>query len=285
MDIEKSRIGFLKEYDVFGSRRDRYFAMLPQHDLSALYLFLSKARLERPINSILDVGANIGLASFCIHDLVPAAIVHAFEPSRQTFTLLERNISHNGLSDSVHVHCLAAGDTNGSLSFRDDEDFLAGSAVGTGDDAYEVAGVTLDAFAAAQGIAAIDMIKIDVEGYELAVLDGARETIRANDPIVFFECNPSALVRSNIELRDFLEAASNHLGDLYVVDRLSGDRLPIGRGAAAEAGLRAMITSHWDVFDLVNLPASRPLAPLPPPQEALSGSFSRWLRRTLRRGT
>ncbi|BCW88354.1 hypothetical protein sos41_14930 [Alphaproteobacteria bacterium SO-S41] len=255
MDIAKKSVRFRNEFEVFGSAEDRYFNQLPAHDLSALFTFLDRHHDTFRAKWALDIGANIGLASLCIHDLYPESYIYSFEPSRLTFSLLDKNVSHNGLKSQIFPQPMAAGSAEGQISFLDDQNYLAGSGAGTGEGSYEVRVTTVDEFVKYHAMPALDFIKIDVEGYELSVLDGARDTLKRFRPAVFIECNPSLLDKTQTPLEGFLEYLTEALGELFVVDRLSGCSVPIGRGAGAAAAIRGLMETPWDVFDLVNRPS------------------------------
>ena len=145
-----------------------------------------------------DVGANYGLYAFSLRASVPDLLVEAFEPDPDCIALLHRTLKLGG-SDRVRVHPIALSDELGSMRFRRD---LATGSTGSllardhsSDDASDPTGdsfiidvmaSTIDAESDRLGIP--DLIKIDVEGAELAVLRGARETLRSHVPIILLEC-------------------------------------------------------------------------------------------------
>jgi FkbM family methyltransferase len=147
-------------------------------------------RFLRPGDTALDVGANIGS-----HTVAFAAAagetgsVLAFEPQRLPFQLLCGNVALNCLAN---VRCLqkAVGDRKGSakiaaLSPREPHNF---GAVSIGEEcsaSEDVEIVTIDSLA----LKSCRLIKIDVEGMEPEVIRGARDTIRACQPILFVENN------------------------------------------------------------------------------------------------
>lgn len=146
-------------------------------------LLAQMRELVVPGSVVADIGANIGNHSLFFAKICGAGLVYAFEPMRVTFSILERNIALNGLTN---VHC-----TNAALGAREGRvDLLhfpehnigaarlrAGSETGT----YPV--TTLDA----QRLPRLDFVKIDVEGSQLQVLEGAKETLRRCRPLVWIE--------------------------------------------------------------------------------------------------
>jgi FkbM family methyltransferase len=252
--LSERSIAFSRAYKVVGDDNDTYFSMLPNHDLSALYNFLSRNRGVVKLDRALDVGANLGLSSLCMIDLFPDVQIAAFEPSRETFAFLTQNIEINGLTQRVRLEELAVGDQEGELGFDYVPNFAAGSKIsadGTG--SYKVKVVTLDGYLKGAGDR-VDFIKIDVEGHEIATLKGARQTLANDKPIVFFECNPSAIVSTGEKVEDFLAQAGDLLGPLGRVVPISGEvfELPAD-GVEANAALRAQMATDFEVFDLVTL--------------------------------
>lgn len=253
MPSERS-ITFGRPYRVLGNEADTYFKMLPEHDLSALYNFLNRNRGVLTLRRALDVGANIGLSSLCMIDVFPNTKIVAFEPSKENYALLTQNFALNGFEDQVTAEELAVGEEDGEFGFDFNPDFAAGSRLSADvAGSYKVHVVPLDDHLKPdQG--AIDFIKIDVEGHEIASLRGARRILSEDRPVVFFECNPSAIVSSGGDLASFLGQASEILGPLGRVEPISGEvfELPSAPEAAAKA-LKAKMASDFEVFDLVNL--------------------------------
>ena len=143
---------------------------------------------------VMDVGANVGAYTLLFSTWAgPSGRVIAFEPSDASRSGLERHLRLNGLSDRVSVRAEAVAEATGTVSFKDagsdgDNRILASPR----DDARVVPSVSVDDFCATHDLAP-DLIKIDVEGAELAVLRGARETIAARGArlSMFVELHPS----------------------------------------------------------------------------------------------
>src|SRR4249920_1572284 len=148
----------------------------------------------RPGTIALDVGANVGSYAVLLGQWAgPDGKVFAFEPAPAVHAGLVEHIALNQLKDIVHPVAAAVGDTDGLAAF------LAASTAGEGRLASSserssgsVRVVTIDAFCRAHAINP-DFIKIDVEGWELSALRGARETIRRNrgSLALFVEMHPS----------------------------------------------------------------------------------------------
>lgn len=129
---------------------------------------------------VVDVGANVGQFLVAAKLFAPDSRVIAFEPDPDVCAALERNVS--GYS-SVRVHCAGVGRETGRLPlFRHPVSLMStlrpSEAVETYDRAntVDVELVRLDDALADEPT--IDLLKIDVEGFELDALRGARETLK-----------------------------------------------------------------------------------------------------------
>lgn len=164
--------------------------------------FLSPTDIKNPI--VLDVGANIGNYTEAILKFAPQSKVFAFEPSSKARNKLEERFAEN---DSVRVVPFALGKTNSFGTLW--ADFL-GSGMASltkrkmvhfGIDFNEsesVEVITLDSWSKSNNIFP-DIIKLDVEGHELDVLEGGMETL-ASAQIVQFEFGGC-----NIDTRTFFQ--------------------------------------------------------------------------------
>jgi FkbM family methyltransferase len=146
--------------------------------------------------TVVDVGANVGLytwlASRCVG---PQGKVIALEPSLSNWQALSRAKQVNGWSN-VEIHRVAAADRSGHMyleqsSYNSGNNALAETST-AGSDAVEV--IRLDDLLAGRKV---DFIKIDVQGWEAAVLKGAGQTLSQNRPLcVRIEIWPTGLRRA-----------------------------------------------------------------------------------------
>jgi FkbM family methyltransferase len=135
-----------------------------------------------PGDTVLDVGAHVGYYTVLSAVLAGGrGAVWAFEPNPANARFLRRHAEINGLRN-VHVTEAAASDAEGTARF----DFGTGSGTGrlSAGGALEVRTIRLDDFCAARALAP-SAVKIDVEGAERAVLEGARETLARHRPVIF----------------------------------------------------------------------------------------------------
>jgi FkbM family methyltransferase len=154
-------------------------------------------RLPRT-GTFFDVGSNVGLVTFEVLGRAGAGLqVHAFEPFAGNVAALRRNVELNPGAD-VHVVGSAVGAAVGSASLLPSQvpsesgchrivDGADGAApAGT----VEVPVTTVDDYAARHGIERVDVMKVDVEGLEPAVLEGAKGMLsRQAVGVVILEVN------------------------------------------------------------------------------------------------
>lgn len=153
---------------------------------------------------VLDVGANVGYtASVFARGVSPGFKVFAFEPERDNFALLTETMARLGLSTVVEPVRAAVGTSGGAIELWRNQRHPGDHRIAT--DAFQagrgalqtetVRLVSIDEFARERGIAdAVRFLKIDVQGYEPAVLEGMTETLRRNPRVsVAVEYMPRAM--------------------------------------------------------------------------------------------
>ncbi|MGH2906341.1 MAG: FkbM family methyltransferase [Solirubrobacterales bacterium] len=112
-----------------------------------------------------DGGAHVGLISMQVAANVPGVSIHAFEPHPEKFPSLQRNAARNGARMTANNFGLS--DSATALAYDADRHTIDAGA----DSSIEV--VALDSYAAHQALTRIDVLKLDIEGHELAALHGA----------------------------------------------------------------------------------------------------------------
>ena len=144
--------------------------------------------------TVMDIGANVGAYTLLFATWAGSSgRVFAFEPSTASRSGLARHLRLNRLCDRVSVEADAVADTTGTVPFKDVCSNGNNRMLAEPDgDSRAVPSVSIDDFCAAHGLAP-DLIKIDVEGAELAALRGARRTIAARGAglALFVELHPS----------------------------------------------------------------------------------------------
>ncbi len=131
-----------------------------------------------------DIGANVGGFTCMMASLGHA--VHSFEPVPETFCRLKNNAKFNGLLDRAHLNCLAVGKEPGLVTFHIQEDSPATNRLAKPGEPLRdkatstqvVAVIDLDGYCQSQGVQYIDFLKLDVEGMEPYVLQGAKALLK-----------------------------------------------------------------------------------------------------------
>lgn len=189
------RLGALMELDLgFWNERRSYFAgSYYQDDL----IRLLKALL-RPGEQYIDVGANIGATALCAGVLVgPSGRCLAFEPNPVAFDRLRRHLEVNGLQGRVEAHpvAIAAGESEARLVLAGENMGLGTLAprAGASGPSYSVRTVPGDSFAGRLDPGVPTVVKIDVEGYEVQVLEGMGKVLELPEVAVIAEVNESML--------------------------------------------------------------------------------------------
>lgn len=177
--------------------------------------------LAQKSHTIFDIGANTGLYSIVSKLSNPRARVVAFEPYGPNIERLQRNADLNGLKDQIEVVQLAVGDENNKTDFAipgdggisdvlsADIDFTEQFSENEGDyKTVQVRQMTLDAYVAQMESPGVELMKIDVENYELSVFKGALQVLKKFRPVILVEL---FVDRERIEFfRDQLQPIGYH---------------------------------------------------------------------------
>jgi FkbM family methyltransferase len=169
-------------------------------------------RLLEPGHVFVDVGANVGLHTLAAcRALGGGGRVIAFEPFAPTVELLRKSIWINGFADVVDVRQSAVSSHEGRqplfLGATTAHHSLIPLTLHTGADPSSVEVPTIPLDRSVDFGHPVSVIKIDVEGAELAVLAGARALIEHNpDVAIIVEFGPSHLARGGVRFADWFSA-------------------------------------------------------------------------------
>jgi FkbM family methyltransferase len=166
-------------------------------------------RTCRPGDTVLDVGANVGLyTAMTAHLAGPKGRVIALEPDPENFGYLQQTIQANSFANVHAVQAAAAGETGEatlyvSASNRGDNRMYANEMCG---DQLKVKIVRLDDLLPTLQVNTLDFIKIDVQGFEGQVMEGLKETIRRSPSLVMLaEFWPDGLQRAKTNPEEYLD--------------------------------------------------------------------------------
>jgi len=186
--------------------------------------------------TFIDIGANVGF--FCTHLAQMTASetmrIYAFEPVDMTFVKLVQSVERLGLERRICTVAAAVLDEPSPvrLQYPQGNSLYAQIApheldLRPGNILAHAAGITLDGFYGSSGILP-SLLKIDVEGYEVAVLRGAQGMLaRLDRPALVFEYYPDTLRQCGAEPAAFHQLLADYA--LYYVDDFEGQRMPLGR--------------------------------------------------------
>lgn len=179
--------------------------------------------------ALIDVGANIGLYTLSLRaeSLLP---IIAYEPQPFLFKLLQWNIAFNSLA-SVEARNLACGaqrgevpfalGINGSVVAPTGENARNATAAGQTDNWEQEAQVTQNGRAIVNvplvtldedlaAIPEIALLKIDCEGFECGILEGAQKLIAKHKPVLFLEAHPPVLGMYGRTVKELLDLVAPH---------------------------------------------------------------------------
>lgn len=170
--------------DVFVGKSLEVYGEWSFEEVLLLAMLLPKA------SNVVEVGANIGAHTvFIAREVCKAGLVYAFEPRRLLFQMLCANLALNGVAN-VWAFQKAVGPEAGAVHEaaiptegpRNYGSYALGSLPG-GDEIVEI--VSLDDML--ETLKPIALMKVDVEGAELAVLAGAKKLIERDRPFLYVE--------------------------------------------------------------------------------------------------
>lgn len=147
--------------------------------------------LAEESNTVFDVGANIGYYALLAAIANKQGKVYAFEPVPKVYERLERNVALNECSNIINTQAAVtnfAGDIPIYVP-RVDIPVSASTLKGfrEGTEEFRVPAIMLDTFAKDNHIAKLDLMKIDTEATEHDVLEGARNIIQRDEPMIICE--------------------------------------------------------------------------------------------------
>ena len=160
--------------------------------------------MVKPGDVVLDVGTNIGetLLHFA-RSVGDGGFVYGFEPDDKNYANVQKNIELNGFRN-LQVFNLGVSDRKETVKlFRVDPNNLGMNRILTEAEAQGFADFTtietdtIDNIVAGNGIGRVDVIKIDIEGYEMHALRGARRLLETQKPKLFIEVGYTRLIAND----------------------------------------------------------------------------------------
>ena len=171
-------------------------------------------RLLRPGMTVVDAGANVGQYTLLASAGVgPTGRVHAFEPVPATFARLERHVADAGATNVV-LHRAALWREAGSLrlGLPDGATDNVGSFAVNPEGEIAGASIRFDDLVREAAVGPVGLVKMDIEGAEVAALAGMAEMLGRDRPILLLEVNRAALGRLDAAPRDLWAVLVDGLG-------------------------------------------------------------------------
>ena len=151
----------------------------------------------KPGHVFVDVGANVG--AYSLRALAKGMTVYSFEPNPENIKILKRNAEINRLPAAILEFALGASEGTAKMSQN-------GATSRIIDEGIEVHVRSLDSLHYPR----VDLLKVDVEGYEVEVFRGAKETLARCHPDIMIELHHWIGAEAEAELFDILLANGYH---------------------------------------------------------------------------
>ncbi len=239
------RVNIFGKYKFFYLENDKYIGQriaLEKYEPYETKLIL---RQTKEGDVVVDVGANIGYYTVLLADKVgKTGKVYAFEPDKTNFEILEKNIRANNFKNVIAI--------NAAVGSRNEIKILYKSEENLGDHKlYEthppcghpplreggqnnlieksISVVKLDNFLKDQKV---DLMKIDAQGWEPEVIEGAKKIIKSDKPTIFLEYSPTSYKQAKLngkKMMKFLKSVYSKIWWinewLYIYKNLSQEKI------------------------------------------------------------
>ena len=181
---------------------------------------------------IFDIGANVGFASIYFRRRFPDSIIISVEPDASNFELLKKNTEKY-----KNIHCLQYGIWNKSTKLEiieNGNNKWNCRTVETTEGSHKasVPSITIDELMQMFNIEKIDILKMDIEGYEFQALKGATATLAAR-PIIITEIN-NFFHRYHENFETWVDFMTKHGYDLYALSAGQFERVSAKIVSAAQ---------------------------------------------------
>ena len=169
-------------------------------------------RFLRPSDGFIDIGANVGFYTILASTVVTEGPILAFEANPRNVEVLRQQVELNHLPNA-EIFCTALGNSTGELSFHDSgrETGSVQEGSGAGAKLITVPCSRLDDCLDSRTLPPCVVAKMDVEGFETTVLEGARDAMKKGGVSVWlFELNDVALREHGSSGEKLIEAFTAH---------------------------------------------------------------------------
>ncbi len=203
-------------------RQDSYICdsvtFLGDYELSEKKIF---SVLVKKGNTVLDVGANIGLHSLYFSELVGReGRVFSFEPVRQNYDQIIRNIKLNGVANIFPIH-KGLSDVNTKINIAapsSSNNPGAFNLFDTNEPTETVDVITGDFFIESENVKQVDFIKMDIEGFEYFAIKGLANTLATFKTTVVFEFDSNYHAKTGAGEKDIFDMFHKLNYRLYYIE-------------------------------------------------------------------
>ncbi len=171
---------------------------------------------------IMDVGGNFGYLSMTWASSIAkdSGRVYCFEPSRGIYEVLKGSVEENHFHTNLEIINSAVGETTGTIDVYDNGISANRNELKGVNSTYKIQMTSIDHFCVEKDISRVDLIKIDVDGSELNVLQGAESAIKKFKPVLIVETN------KDVRIVRFCTEAGYRIFDFNMNEYNAADGLP-----------------------------------------------------------
>lgn len=218
-------------------------------------------KLVRPGDTVIDAGANQGFLTVPLSEIVgETGKVIAFEPQPEIFAILKKNCGHRA---NVELYMQALGEVAGMTTIPSLKELaltqnnFGANTIGHGE--FNVQVIALDSME----FDSLRMIKADVEGCEVAMLRGAKETIKKHRPILYLENDKPPLIDALIaEVQGLGYDCYWHVVPFFYADNFLGNPDDMFNGQRSWNMMCAPKDTYFRVADQEPIPEGWSMAKL-----------------------
>jgi len=203
-------------------KRDSINYELDISDIMDWYIYYGFKEISRiklyslvsPGNTILDIGANIGVTTLNFAKIVGVSgKVYSFEPDPVNLISLQKNIKLNSFNNII-LNKIGLGNNTGKFKIHTMDVNNKGmnriiEITDNNEIGHEINVTTIDTYVTENKLQKIDVIKIDVEGFEYNVLQGAYNTLKRFHPKLFVELDNRLLTDQGKSAKELIEYLIN----------------------------------------------------------------------------
>lgn len=194
------------------SKRRFLYRVLQKKDLDVL------SRINLDGLTCIDIGANIGYFT-CFLYKQNVKTIYSFEPDPVSFSYLSKNTKDKA---NIVINNIAISSKNEELKLYLHPESSGKNRISMSPDwhSIEISALSLDHYLKeSNNVEKVDFIKIDVEGHEMKVLQGAKNTIRKFRPFIYIEFSPGNVDENRQELaQQLMDFAENQDFPVYIID-------------------------------------------------------------------